>query len=119
MKWHIAPPAIARYPYVPAQSEDFERTEICPHPADLEQVHIVHPGAADAGCFAGISCGGNRHKAGKRLSGGGVSVRRRCGAGEAAGLYSGQQRRTAAHTGAHAKEPPVAGRGEGEVSGLV
>lgn len=29
------------------------------------------------------------------------------GAGEAAGLYPGQQRRAAAHRGAHAKEPPV------------
>lgn len=51
-------------PMYPAQSEDFEGAEICPHPADLEQVHIVHPRAADAGCFAGLPCGGNRHKAG-------------------------------------------------------
>ena len=42
MKWHIAPPAIARYPYVPAQSEDFERTEILSYTADMEQVHLVY-----------------------------------------------------------------------------
>ena len=34
-------------------------------------------------------------------------------------LYPGQQWRAAAHTGTHAKEPPVSGRGKREVSGLV
>lgn len=29
-------------PYVSAQSEDFERTEILSYPADMEQVHLVY-----------------------------------------------------------------------------
>ena len=37
-----------------------------------------------------------------------------CGGAGNAGLYPGQQWGTAAHTGAHAKEPPVAGRGQRE-----
>ena len=47
-------------PYVPAESEDFEGTEILSHPADLEQIYLVHQGAADAGRFAGVPCGRNQ-----------------------------------------------------------
>ena len=43
--------------YVPAESEDFEGTEIRSYPADLEQVYFVHQGAANAGYFTGIPCG--------------------------------------------------------------
>ncbi len=75
-------------PYVPAKSENFERTEIRPHPADLEQVYFVHQGAADAGHFAGVPCGWVWLKVGARLSCGSLPIRR-CGrSGEAAGLYS-------------------------------
>ena len=73
-----------------------EGAEIFSHPADLEQVHLHYQGAADAGHIAGLPGGRLRLQAGPGVSCDGLPARRESDAGEAAGVYSGQQRGAAA-----------------------
>ena len=96
-----------------------EGIEVFPHQADLEQVHLHHQGAANAGHFAGLPGSRLRLQAGPGVPGDGLSARREGDAGEAAGVYPGQQRGAAAALGSHAEGATLAGRGEGEVPGLV
>ena len=53
-----------------------EGIEVCPYPADMEQVHLYHQGAANAGHFAGVPGGRLRLQTGPGVSCDGVPARR-------------------------------------------
>ena len=97
----------------------FEGIEVFPHPADLEQIYLHHQGATNAGHFAGLPGGRLRLQTWPGVPCDGLSARWEGDAGEAAGVYPGQQRGAAAAPGPHAEGAAFAGRGEGEIPRLV
>ena len=96
-----------------------EGIEVCPYPADMEQVHLYHKGAANAGHFTGVPGGWLRLQIGPGVPCDGVPARWEGDAGKVAGLYPRQQRGATIPCGPHAEGSALTGRGEGEVPGLV
>ena len=95
-----------------------EGIEVCPYPADMEQVHLYHKGAANAGHFTGVPGGWLRLQIGPGVPCDGVPARWEGDAGKVAGLYPRQQRGATIPCGPHAEGSALTGRGEGEVPGL-